>query len=179
MDRIDGQAQDEVRLMQPEVKVERREAIPVVSKRVLVTLAEIGNAIGPAFQEVYGGLSAHGLTPAGPPFVIYHGMPKGGTPFEIEVCAPIVEAGPKADAPVGWQIRELPAGTIATLLHVGPYDTLGEAYATIGAWIQSHRFAVSGPPREIYLSEPGTPPEQVQTVIEFPVAEVPAPITAA
>jgi effector-binding domain-containing protein len=161
--------------MAGEVKVEHREAIAVVSKRALVTLSGIGNVIGTSFQEVYGALAAHGMSPAGPPFVIYHGTPEGGTPFEIEVCAPVVRGD---GAPAGWQVRELPAGTIASLVHAGPYETLGTAYDAIEAWIQAHGFAVAGPPREIYLSEPGTPPEQVQTVVEFPVAEIAARVGA-
>jgi AraC family transcriptional regulator len=159
--------------MAAQVKVERREASRVVAKRTLVTLADIGQVISSGFQDVYGYLATRGISPAGPPYVVYHGMPGGGAPFEIEVCAPITGAGPGPDAPVGWEVREVPAGAVATLQHAGPYETLGTAYEAIGTWIPAHGFAVAGPPREIYLSEPGTPPEQIQTIVEFPVAEVP------
>jgi effector-binding domain-containing protein len=160
--------------MDREVQVAHRKAVTVVSRRVLVTLADIGRVIASSFQEVYGGPAARGITPAGPPFVVYHGTPLGGTPFEIEICAPV---GPAAGAPAGWQVQELPAGSFATLLHVGPYETLGTAYTAIETWIRGHGLTVAGPPRETYLSEPGTPPEAVQTLIEFPIVEVAAPVT--
>jgi hypothetical protein len=35
------------------------------------------------------------------------------------------------------------------------------------------------PPREVYLSEPGTPPELTGTVIEYPVAPEPSMATVA
>ena len=95
-------------------------------------------------------------------------------PFDIEVCAPVAHA---VDPPSGWQAQELPVGSFVTLLHVGPYDTVAGAYATLTGWIGTHDLAVAGPPREVYLSPPDTPPSQIRTIIEFPVATVAAPVT--
>lgn len=161
--------------MDREIKVGRREAILVVSKRVSVTLSDIGRVIGPAFGEVYGHLGARSIEPKGPPFVIYHGMPEGETPFDVEICAPVARP---TDPPVGWQVQELPAGDFATIVHVGSYDSLGTAYDALTAWIGEHAMVVSGPPREVYLSEPSTPPEQVKTIVEFPVAEAPTSVAS-
>jgi len=156
-----------------EVKVGQRNAALVVSKRFPVTLAEIGGVMGRAFGEVYGHLGARRAEPQGPPFVIYHGTPASGEPFDIEVCAPVARA---VDPPAGWQMQELPAGTFVTLLHVGPYDTIGAAYEAVFPWIAAHGYAVAGPPREVYLSEPETPPEQIRTIVEVPVVEAAAPV---
>lgn len=161
--------------MEREVRIGRREATLVLSRRPVVRLSEIGTVLGSAFGEVYGYLEAHGVEPKGPPFVIYHGTPVADDPFEVEVCAPV---GRATDGPPGWSIRELPAGTFATMLHVGPYETVGSAYDTMTTWLGAHDLTVMGPPREVYLSEPGTPPEQIRTVIEFPVAAAAAPATA-
>ena len=152
-----------------EVRIGRRDAALVVSKRIPVRLSEIGGVLGAAFGEVYGHLEAGGVEPKGPPFVIYHGTPESDDPFD----APVVRA---TAPPVGWQMQELPAGTFATLLHVGPYETVATAYEILTGWIGAHDLAIAGPPREAYLSAPGTPPEQVRTILEFPVAEVAAPI---
>jgi effector-binding domain-containing protein len=156
-----------------EVRVSRRDAALVVSKRLPVRLSEIGAVMGPAFGEVYGHLAARGIAGDGPPFVIYHESPADADPFDIEICAPVSR---RTDPPAGWQVQELPAGTFATLVHVGPYETLATAYDTLMAWIGTHDLALAGPPREVYLSEPATPPEQVRTIIEFPVVAVGAPV---
>jgi len=158
-----------------EVKVGRREAALVVSKRLPVRLSEIGDVLGAAFGEVYGHLQSRGVEPEGPPFVIYHGMPSGDDPFDVEICAPITRT---TKPPAGWQVQELPAGTFATLVHVGPYDTVAAAYQTLTEWIGAHGLAAAGPPREVYLSEPDTPPAQVKTIVEFPVSEVATHVTA-
>ena len=158
-----------------EVKLRDRDATLVVSTRRSVRVSEIGAVLGRAFGEVYGYLGATTVESNGPPFVIYHGAPVGDELFDIEICAPVTRP---VGAPAGWQMQELPAGAFVTLLHVGPYDSIGAAYGTVAAWIDSHELVVAGPPREVYLSEPETPPDQVKTVIEFPVTAQPAPLAS-
>ena len=159
--------------MEREVMLRERQAALVVSKRFPVRLSEIGGAMGTAFGEVYGHLGARSIEGDGPPFVIYHGVPVGDDPFDIEVCAPVARS---VDPPAGWQTQRLPAGMFATLLHVGPYDTVASAYDELVAWIGAHDLAVGGPPREVYLSPPETPPAQIRTIVEFPVARMAAPV---
>lgn len=154
-----------------EVHVGRREATLVLSKRLPVRVSEIGGAMGRSFGEVYGHLGAQGAVAEGPPFVIYHGIPDGDEPFDVEVCAPV--AGP-VEPLRGWALQELPAGRFATLMHVGPYDTIGSAYEELSTWMATHGLVAAGPPREVYLSEPSTPPAQTRTIIEFPIEEVAA-----
>jgi effector-binding domain-containing protein len=160
--------------MGSEVTVRHRDAAIVVSKRVAVTLPEIGPVLGIAFGEVYGHLGAGETGAAGPPFVIYEGMPGTDAPFDIEICAPVTRA---TEPPAGWRVRVLPAGLFASLTHVGPYDTVAAAYDELSAWIPAHDLAVAGPPREVYLSDPATPPDRIRTVIEWPVT--PATVGAA
>jgi effector-binding domain-containing protein len=152
--------------MQTDFKVRDRGPATVISQRATVRLATIGSVIGGAFGEVYGHLGPTGAD-AGEPFVIYHGAPAAGdAPFEIEICAPISN---RVEPPPGWSIAELPAGTFASVVHVGSYDTLGTAYDDLEGWIGRQGLAVAGPPREAYLSEPGTPVADIRTVVEFPV----------
>jgi effector-binding domain-containing protein len=159
--------------MEHEVKLGQREAALVLAKRLPVRLSQIGNVMGGAFGEVYGYLGAQGVEGQGPPFVVYHGAPVEDDPFDIEVCAPVTAP---IDPPAGWQLEELPAGTFATLLHVGPYDAIGASYEAMFAWVGAHGLAPAGPPREVYLSEPGTPPDQIRTIVELPVTESAAPV---
>jgi effector-binding domain-containing protein len=129
--------------------------------------------MGAAFGEVYAHLGARRIEGDGPPFVIYHEVPVADDPFDIEVCAPVARA---VDPPAGWRTHRLPAGMFATLLHIGAYDTVASAYSAAVDWIEAHDLAVAGPPREVYLSPPETPPEQIRTIVEFPVARVAAPV---
>jgi effector-binding domain-containing protein len=65
--------------------------------------------------------------------------------------------------------REFPSEKVVELLHTGPYDTLVKAYEEVDKYVADHRLIPSGPPREVYLSEPDVPSDQVQTVIEQPI----------
>jgi AraC family transcriptional regulator len=153
--------------MEGEIKVGHRDALGVVSKRIPVRLSEIGGVLGASFGEVYGFLGAQRVALSGPPFVIYHEVPNGDEPFAIEICAPV---GGPAGAPPGWLAQELPGGLFATTLHVGPYDTVATAYQRVSDWLAANGYVIAGPPREVYLSDPSTPPDQVRTIVEFPVA---------
>jgi effector-binding domain-containing protein len=156
-----------------EVHVVDRPALRVVAKRLPVLIEDLGPVLSQAFSEVYTIIGAAEVGTAGPPFVIYHSMPVQGEPLDIEVCAPV--AGP-LEPRDPWRLEDLPAGLFASRLHVGPYDTIGDTYRAMSAWIPSNGFAVAGPPREVYLSPPSTPPSQTQTIVEFPVSRVPVAV---
>ena len=160
--------------MEPDVRIRQRGPALVVSKRLAVGHSEIGGVLGTAFGEVYGHLVTRGIASDGPPFVIHHGTPMVDDPLDVEICAPVARP---TDPPAGWQMRELPAGTFVSLLHLGPYDTISAAYEALTAWLGTHDLAMAGPPREVYLSEPETPPEEIRTIVELPVVELAAPVT--
>ena len=68
-----------------------------------------------------------------------------------------------------FDYMELPATRVVSLLHIGPYDTLGTAYDAIESYVADKGLNVSGSPREFYLSPPDVPPDQIQTLVERPV----------
>ncbi|MDP6447730.1 MAG: GyrI-like domain-containing protein [Pirellulaceae bacterium] len=49
----------------------------------------------------------------------------------------------------------MPGGRCATLLHRGPYEEIGRAYAKIIAYINERGYTVALPTREVYLKGPG------------------------
>jgi effector-binding domain-containing protein len=68
---------------------------------------------------------------------------------------------------------------MASVVHKGPFVTIGETYKAILQWIETNGFHVAGPCREIYLHSPEptatgvsqTDPSNV-TEIQFPVEKV-------
>lgn len=56
------------------------------------------------------------------------------------------------------------------LLHVGPYDKLGESYGRLAAEAAERGLAACGPAHEIYLSDPRrTAPERLKTIARLGV----------
>lgn len=153
------------------ITVEEVPARKVIARRLEVETEGIGPAIQQTLAEVYSWMPRSGFRPAGEPFVVYHDRPGVGSGWRIEICAPV--AGPEPSAPAGYRLEEVPGGDVATTTHVGPYDELGAAYESIEEFIRTHEVDVAGPPREIYLSEPDVPPDEIRTRVEFPVHRVP------
>jgi len=48
-------------------------------------------------------------------------------------------------------VHELPAATMATAVHHGAYNTLGEAHEAILRWIEANGYRIVGPDRGVYL----------------------------
>ena len=122
-----------------------------------------------AFPEVLGELRRLGIDPTGAPFVLYHEFGSEGIDAEVSVpvAEPIVTSG-------HVQSRVLPAMTVARTLHVGPYEQLADAYATLSAWVDEHGFVVAGPVLERYLNGPGdrVASTEYRTEIDMPIVPV-------
>ena len=156
--------------MRYEVTVQDVPARTIIAKRLEVATDGIGAAIQRTLTEIYAWVARSELEPAGEPFVVYHERPSAGTGWHIEICAPVSRP---MRAPTGYVIEEMPATTVATTIHIGPYAELGAAYSEIDGFIRTHELDTAGPPRETYLSGPEVPPNQIRTRIEFPVSRVP------
>jgi len=103
---------------------------------------------GKGFAKIGRALGRH-LT--GKPFCLYYDGEYREGDADFEACVPL--KGPfEAE---GISVRELPGGRCVTLLHRGPYDTLGRSYEKILAHIRDRGFEVVLPTREVYLKGPG------------------------
>ena len=80
----------------------------------------------------------------------------------------------------GIDVRELPGGPSVSLLHRGPYETLGTSYYRLHE--QHLNEARQWPSREIYLKGPGMffkgNPRKYVTEIQLPIAPDPDPLSA-
>lgn len=128
-------------------------------------LAHIGEHIGEAYGAVERYLAGAGTPPSGPAFAYYRNFTEDG--FDgaagFEVADPV--DGDGHVVPI-----DLPAGDVATETHLGPYDTLEHTYEALAAWAarEGHDLDLSTAWEE-YWSPPGTPAEEIRTVIYVPV----------
>lgn len=148
----------------PVFAVETREIQPqqYLGKKLRAPVQAVGPAVQAGFAALYSRLSATNGQPAGPPFLVASEMPEDGY-LEMEIGAPCLEPPEPGD---GFESRTLPGGRVAVTVYRGPYDALGEIYAKLAEWIASHGLTMAGPPREVYLSEPG---EEPVTEVVWPV----------
>lgn len=88
-----------------------------------------------------------------------------------------VEIGAEVNAPFAEQgelVRSAtPAGTIASVTHLGPYDRLGAAHQAVHDWCKARNHRLAGPKWEIYdhwHSEWDTDPSRIRTDVFYLVA---------
>ena len=84
-------------------------------------------------------------------FLLHYDMEYREDDADFEACMPIR----KAIVADGIDVRELPGGRCVSLMHKGPYDTLGRSYAKILRYAKDRDYQLAIPTREVYLKGPG------------------------
>lgn len=151
--------------MASEVEFGERAPQPAMAVRVRSAVENLSAAFDAGYTEIAAYLGETGVTPIGAPFAIYHNMDM--TDMDVEMGMPVV-----ATVPGRGRVypMELPGGTWATTMHVGPYDQVSGAYEVLMAAVAGEGFAPGEISCEFYLNEPGTvSPDQLQTLVGFPL----------
>jgi len=132
---------------------------PALFMRRRVKRSEIAATIAGTLQAIFLHAQQSGIAFAGPPFARYPEMSLGF--LTIEPGMPIATAVDQSSLPAesGIIAGILPGGPVAFTTHSGPYDTLPDAHAAIGAWIESQGLTPSGAAWESYVTDPGDYPD--------------------
>ncbi len=150
------------------VEIKEVAARPAAVVRFTAGVPEMGDKMGAAFGQVMQYVAQAGAQIAGPAIGYYEQL--GDERFDVHagfiVAAPIEGDGTVLPF-------ELPAGKVATTMHVGPYETLPEAYAALAEQTKAlgAEIEMGAPMWEEYLSGPETPPEQTQTLVYWPIVQ--------
>lgn len=135
----------EIRELRPE---------PILGIRATTTPDEIGATLAKILPRVHSFAQKRGYEMASPPLSIYHAYNEERV--EIEGGVTLLRKGSgEGEIRAGM----LPGGRAAVTVHVGPYEGLKEAYQELEAWIQLQGKEASGPPWEIYWTDPGEEPD--------------------
>jgi hypothetical protein len=106
-----------------------------------------------------------GVEVAGPPFARYLAF----EPVIVaEIGCPVWRPAPHVGRVFPGQ---LPGGRVATILHVGPYDTLAATYDVLQRWLTDAGATPSGPMWEVYWTDPEAEPDPAtwRTMIHVPL----------
>ncbi len=142
------------------------ESQPVLGIRTQAKMQDLPKIMGDLFGEVFGYVSQGGQQPAGMPFSRYHSMDDESV--DMECGLPVTSP---RDGTARIKAGELPGGTVATVIHEGPYEGLPQTWAALFEWINRQGLEPAGAPWEVYLTDPGAEPDQSKwrTQIFFPV----------
>lgn len=149
-----------------EISIETQTAQPTVARRFQSPQADLGAKFAEVLPAVYAHVVGGGGQPAGQPYARYHSQ---GPVMHVEAGIPIAGEG-KASG--DFILSELPAGEAAVMIHVGPYEKLGEAHEAVQKFVEAEGRTRAGGPYEIYLTDPGAEPDPAkwQTRVVQPLA---------
>ena len=129
-------------------------------------MAKMGEAIGLLMQLS----QTQNVWPGGPMVGVYYSNPDlvKEADLEWEVGFPTTEQTMVQDP---LKIKKWIFGSVASCLHQGPYDQLGESITKIMDWMKANGYVQAGPILETYLdmNPEGVSPESLKTEIWIPV----------
>lgn len=169
--RIVGELQDGVEVPTAHTPVHVRDvpAVPTIARCGKVAEADLPAFLGDAYQALGKVVAQLGVTPAGPAGALY--PPVVTDPFDdVEAFVPLHQpVVPPSGS--GVTVGEVPAARVAVLVHTGPYDTIGETYRALGAWVAHHATSADQRVREIYVVSFGDTedPARFRTEVHWPV----------
>lgn len=142
----------------------------------VVDEANYATFLGEAFGRLLAAVESTGAAMVGPSGARYPASVD--TEQEpIEAFVPI--AGPiSVDSPIldrGVALGLIPAATCAVMTHLGSYESIGETYRQLGAWVARNERTADQPIREYYVVsvDPATgdllPDDQLRTEIAWPI----------
>jgi len=118
--------------------------------------ADISEAMGKAFHQVWSFMQANGISPAGPALSVYTGYDPETMRFRAGFAVARDDMA-KAEGEVKADVT--PAGPALHFVHKGPYATLRDDYGLMMQHAKDKGLKVSAPGWEFYLNDPSQTPE--------------------
>lgn len=130
-------------------------------------MGQVGSVWRPALDQVWAFLrKTPGLRTGGHNIFLYHHPDQGestmAVDFGVQVTRPFEQSGEVFPT-------ETPAGRVASALHVGPYERLGDTHQAIQTWTAANKMTLAGKSWEIY-GDWNEDPTKLETQVEYLLA---------
>ena len=141
-------------------------SIAILSIRETVTNSEIGMKIGQNYMKIGKYMAEEGIKETNSPLIILHKMEVEKS--EIEFAIP-VDSSAKSKGKILFS--ELPSTHAIVIKYFGAYDKTSPVYEAANTYILNKGKKISGPIREVYVTDPGIEKDTTKwlTEIIFPV----------
>jgi effector-binding domain-containing protein len=152
--------------MKYDVVVETAQAEVVAAVRAAAAISDIARAWKPALDQVWAFLKTNSELHAGHNLFLYHHPERRNDAmnidFGVQVARPFEGEG-------NVQCIKTPAGEVARTVHVGPYDSLGDAHNAIDAWCAANSRKIAHASWEVY-GDWNDNPALLETTIKYLLA---------
>ncbi|MCI0513560.1 MerR family transcriptional regulator [candidate division KSB1 bacterium] len=127
-----------------EIEEKELETILIAGYRMQGKYQEVGNGISLLYKKLGAQINGKAMT-------LYYDPEYKETDADFEPCFPVR----KGKSEAGISVRELKGGKCVSLIHQGPYETLGDSYKKIFNYLREKGYQTLLPTREIYIKGPG------------------------
>ncbi len=152
-----------------------KESLPAqtfIGVRTSCSMSEMGKKMAEDLPRIYAFATENQLEISGVPFTQYHKWDMKNGRAEYSSAIPVASTSTPSNLPEGFYVGTIPAATVYTLEHVGPYHHLGNAWSTLYNMQRSKEISVNKNihPFETYHSDPGeVAANELVTKIHFPL----------
>jgi DNA-binding transcriptional MerR regulator len=123
-----------------------------------------------AFARLGAVIDAHGVRAVGPPGTLWAPEILVDEPERVEAFIPISEPIAINARDPDIALGEVPAASVAVLVHAGDYALMPDTYRTLGAWVARNSQYAGGRIREWCMVGPGqVEPAAYRTEIAWPI----------
>jgi effector-binding domain-containing protein len=147
-----------------EIRFEHVEPRTIAAVRRRATIPQLSTVVPAACGEVWNFTKTAGIERPGRHVAVYRDGGDGRL---------VVEVGVEVDSPFTGDgnvfCSATPGGTVATTVHIGPYDRLGEAHEAVLRWCRDNHHDPAGPNWEIY-GHWDDDPEKLETEVFYLLA---------
>ncbi len=151
----------------PDIEVVEIESAPSISITDSSTIDEMGLKMGEMFGELMAYVEIKKLNVTAQPYTIYYNYdPAGYTVMEAGI--PVDNARSSRGR---IKVAESPGGKAVKAIYFGPYEEIGVAHEAIEKYVKLHGLEITGPPWDIYISDPATEPDasKWETYVLYPI----------
>jgi effector-binding domain-containing protein len=152
--------------MRYEIQVETVQPELVAAVRAKAPVGGVAQVWKPALDQVWAFLRTNGQVRRGHNLFLYHHAARRNEPmdidFGVQVAHPFEPAG-------NVRCIATPAGEVASTVHIGPYDRLGDAHRAIHAWCSANNRTIGPASWEIY-GDWTDDPARLETTIKYLLA---------
>ena len=142
--------------------------ILMVRRSTGADVSSIAKAYADGYAEIRKFMTARKLKQAGPPMGIDGDMRDKS--FTFDAALPVDRGAVSGGGAGDVRLAQSYTGSALRTVHLGPYDTLGQTYGKMRAYMMAHGYGAKGPSFSIYIDDPAvTPAPQLRTEIYWPL----------
>jgi effector-binding domain-containing protein len=147
--------------MRYEIRVETVPAELMAAVRARAPVGGVAQVWKPALDQVWAFLRANDSVRRGHNLFLYHHAAHPSEPMDIDFGVQVAQPF-EPDSNV--RCIKTPAGEVASTVHIGPYDRLGDAHGAIHAWCAANNRTIGQASWEIYGDWTDDPARQETTI---------------